>query len=102
MTEKKYIIEENVIGGDRFQQYFDSREEAEAAFDDTINHRTKRELENCEIILGMIERTPDYIDEDMINNDDWWIGYQGFTEIAKCDDGFQKIYYYSIDNGSRK
>lgn len=85
MTEKKYFIEENII----LRRFFDSREEAEAAFEDTINHGTEEE----KVILGMIERSPDYIDADKIDNDDWWIDYQAFTEIAKCDDGFQKIYY---------
>ena len=83
MTEKKYIVEENIYLGDRFQEFFDSIEEAEAAFDDTIRHRTDRELQNQDITLGVMERTEKYIDEDMLEKDDWWIGYHGYDIIRE-------------------
>lgn len=85
MNMRKYLVETNIRRGDRFVEFFDTLEEAKNAYDDIFYHTTENEKKNREILLGYIERTEKYIDEDYLTEDNWYEWYTGFDNIPQSE-----------------
>lgn len=83
MKNRKYLVETYVYRGDRFVEFFDTIEEARARYDDILAHLTQREKDTREICLGYIERSKKYIDEDYLDEDNWYEWYTGFDFVEE-------------------
>lgn len=78
MNKRKYLVETYVYHGDRYVEFFDTLEDAKTRYADILHHLTDSERKNREILIGCVERTSKYIDEDYLKEDNWYEWYTGY------------------------
>lgn len=88
MCNKKYMVvdEPRNRSGDEFVEYYDTLETANNAAASDWNRLNSREKKTSHIYVAWVERDNSFIDEDELNNDDWWRFYYSFETNKYCFD----------------
>ena len=86
-TRKYMVVDEPRNGsGDTFVEFFDTLEEANRSAAVDWNYMDRWQKKWNHILVAWVERDKSFIDEDELNNEEWWRFYHSFETDKYCFD----------------